>query len=93
MNTNHKHKIIGIICPGESLCSDALYAFGNELGHLLGSHNMSLVCGGLGGFMQAVCEGFQQAPEPRQGKAIGILPGEHASTANPYVDIAHQIGI
>lgn len=93
MNTSHEYKTAGIIGPGEGLCTDELYSFGHKLGSLLAQQNMSMVCGGLGGFMQAACEGFQQSPGHKTGKAIGILPGEEASAANPYVDIAIPTGM
>ncbi|MEA2219669.1 MAG: hypothetical protein QOJ35_2295, partial [Solirubrobacteraceae bacterium] len=43
-----------------------------------------LVCGGLGGVMEAACRGAKSAG----GTTIGILPGTRRDEANPYVDIA-----
>ncbi|MCF8332493.1 MAG: hypothetical protein K9H84_08590 [Bacteroidales bacterium] len=58
-----QYKTIGIIGTGEGLCSDDLYLFGNKLGNLLDDRGISLVCGGLSGFMQADCECIQQVTE------------------------------
>ncbi len=43
-----------------------------------------LICGGLGGIMQAACRGAKDGG----GLTIGILPGPFRSDANPYVDVA-----
>jgi hypothetical protein len=42
-----------------------------------------LVCGGLGGVMEAACKGAKAAG----GLTVGILPGSSRQDANPYVDI------
>lgn len=43
-----------------------------------------LVCGGLGGAMEAAAYGAKMAG----GLTIGLLPGKNKSDANPYIDIA-----
>ena len=48
-----------------------------------------LVCGGLSGTMEAVCQGFKVG----KGLTIGILPGYDKNDANPYVDIAIPTGL
>jgi len=48
-----------------------------------------LVCGGLGGVMEAACKGAQS----EGGVTIGILPGENRQAANPYVQIPIVTGI
>jgi len=48
-----------------------------------------LVCGGLGGVMEAACKGAQS----EGGVTIGILPGESRQAANPYVQIPIVTGI
>lgn len=48
-----------------------------------------VVCGGLGGVMEAVCKGAHRA----SGRTIGILPGKDYRDANPYVDISIVTGI
>lgn len=42
-----------------------------------------LICGGMGGVMEAAAAGAKEAG----GITIGILPGNSASAANPYIDI------
>ena len=48
-----------------------------------------LVCGGLGGAMEAACRGAQR----RGGVTIGILPGTRAEDANPYVTYPIPTGL
>ncbi len=52
-----------------------------ELGHVLAESGHTVVCGGLGGAMEAVCRGASEA----SGHTIGILPGDRREDANPYV--------
>jgi len=84
---------IGIIGPNSKICSNALYDFGVQLGRQIAAKNRTIVCGGLGGFMEAVCKGTKQSTDAFSGQTVGILPGEKASTANPYIDIAIPTGI
>ena len=53
-----------------------------ELGRLLAEEGHILLCGGLGGVMEAACKGAAEAG----GTVVGILPGERGD-ANPYVGI------
>jgi uncharacterized protein (TIGR00725 family) len=48
-----------------------------------------LVCGGLGGVMEAACRGAKAAG----GTTVGILPGASRADANRYVDIAIPTGL
>jgi uncharacterized protein (TIGR00725 family) len=48
-----------------------------------------VVCGGLGGVMEAACRGARSAG----GTTVGILPGSRREDANPYVDIALATGL
>lgn len=88
-------KRIGVIGPNESQCSEELYDFGVELGKHISSPNRVIVCGGLGGFMEAVCKGAKQSDKTFRGQTVGILPDVTADTANPYIDtlIATGAGI
>jgi len=48
-----------------------------------------LVCGGLGGVMEAACRGAQAGG----GLTVGILPGRNRAAANPYVAVAIPTGL
>jgi uncharacterized protein (TIGR00725 family) len=51
-----------------------------EVGRRLAETGVAVVCGGLGGVMEAVCRGAAGAG----GTAIGIVPGHSVAEANPY---------
>jgi len=52
-----------------------------ELGTRLADRGHTVICGGLGGVMEAVCRGASEA----SGETIGILPSGRREDANPYV--------
>ncbi|MHA1986646.1 MAG: TIGR00725 family protein [Promethearchaeota archaeon] len=54
-----------------------------EIGRLLAKNNYIVVCGGLGGVMEAICKGAKE----EGGLTIGIIPQQVKSMANQYVDI------
>lgn len=60
-----------------------------EVGALLAGRGAVLVCGGLGGVMEAACRGAKGAG----GTTLGILPGLDRSQANPFVDVAVPTGM
>jgi uncharacterized protein (TIGR00725 family) len=60
-----------------------------ETGRLLAERGAVLVCGGLGGAMEAACRGARSSG----GTTVGILPGTDRADANPYVQIALPTGL
>jgi len=48
-----------------------------------------VVCGGLGGVMEAACRGARAVG----GTTLGILPGVDRADANPFVDVAVPTGM
>jgi uncharacterized protein (TIGR00725 family) len=48
-----------------------------------------VVCGGLGGAMEAACRGAKRA----SGTTVGILPGDDRGAANEFVDVALATGL
>jgi uncharacterized protein (TIGR00725 family) len=59
------------------------------VGRLLAERGAVLVCGGLGGTMEAACRGAREGG----GTTIGILPGLDRPDANPYVEVALPTGL
>jgi uncharacterized protein (TIGR00725 family) len=60
-----------------------------QVGRLLAEGGATVVCGGLGEVMAAAARGAKEAG----GTTIGILPGEDASGANPWLDHVVVTGI
>jgi hypothetical protein len=77
-----RKSIIGVIGASEPTATG--YAAAREVGRRLAEAGAVLVCGGLGGVMEAAARGCAEAG----GLVLGILPGPEAAEANPWVDIA-----
>jgi len=74
---------------GASPCSDEAAAHAEEVGRLLAGAGVVVVCGGMGGVMEAASRGAAEAG----GTVVGILPGGDRSEANPFVTVAVPTGI
>jgi len=74
---------------GGSTVSDEQYRQARDVGRLLGKRGHEVVCGGLGGVMEAVCAGAREAG----GHTIGVLPNADRKRANDYVDTAIATGM
>ncbi|HXF81160.1 MAG TPA: TIGR00725 family protein [bacterium] len=80
--------VIGVI--GESALSDPAHgALAEEVGRRIAEAGCALICGGLGGVMEAAARGARAAG----GLTIGVLPGESRAEANPYIAVAVATGI
>ena len=83
----NKKRFIAVIGGGQ--CSPQEAKLAEEVGRELAKHDVILVCGGLGGVMEAACKGASS----RGGTTIGILPGDIRQTANSYVQIPIVTGL
>ncbi len=79
--------IIAVI--GNSSCSPEEAKLAESVGELLAQRGATVICGGLGGVMEAACRGAKS----QGGLTVGILPGQDSSAANPWVDIPVVTGI
>ena len=79
--------IVAVI--GDSSCPPEEAKLAEAVGELLAQRGVTIICGGLGGVMEAVCRGAKS----RGGLTIGVLPGENPSMANSYIDIPIVTGI
>jgi len=82
-----KKRIIAVIGGGQASAREAKLA--EEVGRELARNDVILVCGGLGGVMEAACRGAQS----EDGVTVGILPGENRRAANPSVQIPIVTGM
>ncbi len=71
---------ISVIGSGSPLDS-ATESDAETVGRLLAERGHTVVCGGMGGIMEAVCRGAVEAG----GETIGILPVDTVAAANDYV--------
>ncbi len=78
---------IGVI--GAGACSDEAGRLSEEVGRNIARVGAVLVCGGMGGVMEAACRGAKK----HGGLTIGILPGTNKAEANPYVDFPVVTGL
>jgi uncharacterized protein (TIGR00725 family) len=64
-------------------------AVAEEAGAAVGAAGCGLVCGGLGGVMEAACRGARS----RGGLTLGLLPGLDREAANGWVVVAVPTGL
>jgi len=76
-----RRRLIGVVGAGNVDPIGAEKA--RAVGRLLAEAGVVLVCGGLGGVMEAACKGASEAG----GVTIGLLPGPDSDSANPYVSL------
>jgi uncharacterized protein (TIGR00725 family) len=80
-------RYVAVVGPGDATAAEltAAAAVGAELARA----GVVLVCGGLGGVMEAACRGARDGG----GMTVGILPGDDRAAANPFVDVAVATGL
>ncbi len=74
---------------GAGTCSTEIRALAEAVGKEIAKHGAVLLCGGLGGVMEAAAQGAKM----EGGTTIGILPGTCREDANPWIDIAILSGM
>jgi uncharacterized protein (TIGR00725 family) len=80
---------VAVIGSGECDPGSEAWTLAEEVGRRLAEAGATVVCGGLGGVMEAVALGAAEAG----GRAIGILPGTDAADANPHCTQVVATGI
>ncbi|WP_333655656.1 TIGR00725 family protein [Dissulfurispira sp.] len=81
-----QQKIIAVIGAGNS--DENTLRIAEEVGKLIARRNAILICGGLGGVMEAAAKGAKS----EGGITVGILPQSYKSDANPYIDVPVATG-
>lgn len=85
--------LLGVIGDAGVPEDDIRYVLAREVGRLAVESGFRILCGGLGGVMEAACRGAHEARTYVNGDTIGLLPGFIPSVANPWVDIALGTGL
>jgi hypothetical protein len=78
-----------IAVVGPSAGTPAELAIGEAVGRRIAEEGAVLVCGGMGGVMEAAAGGCADAG----GRSVGILPTESRLEANPYLTVAVATGM
>ncbi|SYZ73670.1 conserved hypothetical protein [Candidatus Zixiibacteriota bacterium] len=81
------HPFIAVIGAGK--CSKKMKDMAEDVGRTIAAGGGILVCGGLGGVMEAAARGAKA----KKGLTIGILPGDDKEAANEFIDVAIPSGI
>jgi uncharacterized protein (TIGR00725 family) len=71
---------VQIAVIGAGACSDQEREAACTIGRIIAENHATLICGGLGGVMEAACRGAREYG----GHTVGILPDER--DGNPYLD-------
>jgi len=80
-------KIIAVV--GGRKTEKALLSEAEAIGKLIARNGATLVCGGLGGVMQAASRGAKS----EGGLTVGILPQNDSKGANQYIDVPIATGL
>jgi len=84
-----KKKNIQIAVVGSSEPNPELMALAEEVGKTIAAKGAVLICGGLGGMMEAAARGAKE----EGGLTIGILPDYNKNSANPFIDVVIPTGL
>ena len=82
-------RLVQIAVAGGGACSPRTAALARAVGRALAAAGAVLVCGGLGGVMEAAARGAAESG----GTVIGILPGYDHRDANRWVTVALPTGL
>jgi uncharacterized protein (TIGR00725 family) len=80
---------IGVIGYNDDRCTEVAKEIAYEVGKEIALSGSALVCGGLGGVMEAACRGAKEV----NGVTVGIIPQDNFSFANQFCDIVICSGI
>jgi uncharacterized protein (TIGR00725 family) len=80
--------IIAVCGPGPEAGPRAL-ADAEAAGRAIARGGATLICGGLGGAMEAACRGAAEAG----GVTVGLLPGDDPCAANRWVSVPLATGL
>jgi uncharacterized protein (TIGR00725 family) len=84
---SHARPYIAVVGPSEASARERTLA--EEVGALLARQGAVVLCGGLGGVMEACARGASMAG----GVVLGVLPGFDRTGANPYLTVALATGL
>jgi len=82
-----RKRLIAVIGAGRATAREK--ALAREVGRLVARRGAAIICGGLGGVMEAACAGAEE----EDGISVGLLPNETLAGACPSLSIALTTGL
>lgn len=86
-NRSEKARLIAVV--GGRNAEESLLEEAETLGRLIAKKGAVLVCGGLGGIMEAAAKGAKS----ENGFTIGILPNDDKKDSNEHIDVPIATGL
>jgi uncharacterized protein (TIGR00725 family) len=86
MNRRAQISVVGF---NEDFCTNAARDAAYQVGRAVARAGGTVVCGGLGGVMEAACKGARDAG----GHSVGIVPSADCAQANRYCDDVVATGL
>lgn len=80
---------IAVIGYNKDNCTDEATKLALQVGREIARSGSILICGGLGGVMEAACKGAKE----NNGTTVGIIPQQEFSFANKFCDIVICTGM
>jgi len=89
MSRTRSRRSLQIAVAGGAVCSRATARLARALGREIARRGAVLVCGGLGGVMEAAARGAAD----ENGTVVGLLPGIAHADGNRYLSLALPTGL
>ena len=80
---------VSVVGYNEDSCTEAAREAAYRVGTAVAREGGVVVCGGLGGVMEAACRGARDAG----GLSVGIVPSTESTQANGYCDVVVATGV
>lgn len=80
---------VSVVGYNEDSCTKEAYDAAYRVGKAVAAKGGLVVCGGLGGVMEAVCKGARDGG----GHSLGIVPSADAAQANLHCDVVVATGL
>ena len=79
--------LLAIVGDAGAQPNSAGWLAAHDLGRLAVDAGFRVLCGGMGGVMEAACRGAHASERYHEGDTVGVLPIGDPAEANPWVDI------
>ncbi|MDG6914353.1 MAG: TIGR00725 family protein [Nitrososphaerota archaeon] len=84
-----RHLHVSVVGYNEDSCTETARDAAYQVGRAVAEGGGIVVCGGLGGVMEAACRGASDGG----GISVGVVPSEEPGSANAFCDVVVATGI